>query len=78
MYCAVVYRKRFSTYLTVTRIGDVFPLIIPTISPLKVLKTVECLIYGFILVIPNKTQDMKTSFEQYNQIKIVGMAKNMP
>ena len=60
------------TYLTIPGIGDVFPLIIPTNS------TVEYLIYGFILVIPNKTQGMKTSFEEHNQTQIVGMPKNMP
>ena len=66
------------TYLTIPGIGDVFPLIIPTNSRLKVLTTVEYLIYGFILVIPNKTQGMKTSFEEHNQTQIVGMPKNMP
>ena len=65
------------TYLTIPGIGDVFPLIIPTNSPLKVLTTVEYSNYGFILVIPNKTQHIKTSFEEYGQIQIVGMAKNI-
>ena len=53
-------------------------LIITTISPLKVSTTVEYSNYGFILVIPKKTQRMKTSFEEYNQIQIVGKVKNMP
>ena len=74
----VVYRKRCSIYLTIAGIGDVCPLIITTISPLKVSTTIEYSNYGFILVIPNKTQHMKTSFEEYNQIQIVGKAKNMP